>query len=148
MDAFPLLYPAAKAVFFPLNTIFLDAKNNGARTYGFTNTQDACYDGAVPGIAAPANAPLCTNPDQYIYWARAPTLPRVCDAHPTLCGLPWRVCMFWPDVLFPSMTSRRVVSSRAAASKDNTRSLWLRRTRSTRRTASWSCWCRTCCRPC
>ncbi len=69
MDAFPLLYPAAKGVFFPLNTIFLDAKNK-ARNYGFTNVQDACYDGAVPGIAAPASAVPCGNPDEYIYWVR------------------------------------------------------------------------------
>ena len=70
MDAFPLLYPAAKGVFFPLNSIFLDAKNNKAHNYGFTNILDACYNGAVPGIAAPANAALCANPDQYIYWVR------------------------------------------------------------------------------
>ncbi|KAK9846326.1 hypothetical protein WJX81_001544 [Elliptochloris bilobata] len=68
VDAFPLLYPASKAVFFPLNSIFLDAKNNKARGYGFTNTLDACYNGAVPGIAAPANAAVCGNPDEYIYW--------------------------------------------------------------------------------
>ena len=71
VDAFPLLYPGSKAVFFPLNAIFLEAKNTKARSYGFTNILDACYDGAVPGIAAPANAAVCSNPDQYIYWARA-----------------------------------------------------------------------------
>lgn len=71
VDAFPLLYPGTKAVFFPLNAIFLEAKNTKAKSYGFTNILDACYNGAVPGIAAPANAAVCTNPDQYIYWARA-----------------------------------------------------------------------------
>ena len=70
MDAFPLLYPGTKAVFFPLNAIFLEAKNTKAKSYGFTNILDACYNGAVPGIAAPANAAVCSNPDQYIYWAR------------------------------------------------------------------------------
>jgi len=75
VDAFPLLYPAAKGVFFPLNTIFLDAKNR-ARNYGFTNVADACYDGAVPGIAAPASTVPCGNPDEYIYWVR----PCVCGA--------------------------------------------------------------------
>ena len=70
MDAFPLLYPGTKAVFFPLNAIFLEAKNTKAKSYGFTNILDACYNGAVPGIAAPAGAAVCSNPDQYIYWAR------------------------------------------------------------------------------
>ena len=90
MDAFPLLYPGTKAVFFPLNAIFLEAKNTKAKSYGFTNILDACYNGAVPGIAAPANAAVCSNPDQYIYWARAhadtllcPSLPLPCRASPT-----------------------------------------------------------------
>ena len=89
MDAFPLLYPGTKAVFFPLNAIFLEAKNTKAKSYGFTNILDACYNGAVPGIAAPANAAVCSNPDQYIYWARAhadtlpcPSLLQPCRASP------------------------------------------------------------------
>ncbi len=103
MDAFPLLYPASRGVFFPLNSIFLDAKNNKAHNYGFTNILDACYDGAVPGIAAPANAALCANPDQYIYWVRPEgecvmsvqnlqPLRQHCDPVPAFLHLPMPRC--------------------------------------------------------